>query len=280
MRIHRSMSAGNKRTLSLSLVVTAVLSLFPISAHATVDWTEGFEYASDTAFSAVWDSSCLGNPGISTDRAFSGSKSVKLVYQGIAGVDPGAGGCFVDRYLPAMSDTLYTRFYMYMDNFTVNSVGTKVTLQGQNGAYPGFWWEFPNGASSMGVYVQGIILDNGVQDTVIVYGGTIPQNQWVCVELRLTMSTPGVDNGIMQQWINGTQTMNVTNQRMRAATLNQLNSPSAQFQFVRLYTQHGWGTIYYDDYAVSRDARIGCSGSPAPTGNTTPPAPPTGLVVR
>ena len=45
MRIQRSMSAGNKGALLLSLVGTAILSLLPISAHATVDWNEGFEYA-------------------------------------------------------------------------------------------------------------------------------------------------------------------------------------------------------------------------------------------
>lgn len=280
MRIQRSMSAGNKGALLLSLVGTAILSLLPISAHATVDWNEGFEYANDTAFGAVWSASCLGNPGISTDRAFSGSKSVKLVYRGAVGVDPGAGGCFMDRYLPAKSDTLYTRFYIYMENFQVNETGTKTTFQGQEGAYPSFWWGWNWGAPTLAVGIQGVILDNGVQDTQVVYGGTTPQNQWVCVELRTTMSSPGVDNGIVQQWINGTQTMNKTNQRMRSATLNQLNSPTAQFQFARIYTQHGWGTIYYDDYAVSRDARIGCSGSPAPTGDITPPATPGGLFVR
>lgn len=280
MRIQRSMSAGNKGALLLSLVGTAILSLLPISAHATVDWTEGFEYANDTAFGAVWSASCLGNPGISTDRAFSGSKSVKLVYRGAVGVDPGAGGCFMDRYLPAKSDTLYTRFYIYMENFTIDQTGTKTTFQGQEGAYPSFWWGWNWGTPTLAVGVQGVILDNGVQDTQVVYGGTTPQNQWVCVELRTTMSSPGVDNGIVQQWINGTQTMNKTNQRMRSATLNQLNSPTAQFQLARIYTQHGWGTIYYDDYAVSRDARIGCSGSPAPTGDITPPATPGGLLVR
>ncbi|MBU6482891.1 MAG: hypothetical protein KGS09_20415, partial [Nitrospirae bacterium] len=228
------------------------------------------EYADDTAFGAVWAHSCLGNPGISTARPFSGSNSVKLVYKGTVGVDPGAGGCFMDRYLPAKSDTLYTRFYMYMENFTVNSTGTKVAFQGQEGAYPSFWWVMENGVPQLDVAVQGIILDNGAQDTQTVFGGMIPQNQWVCVELRTTMSTPGVDNGIVQQWINGTQTMtiNKTNQRMRAATLNQQNSPTAQFQFVRLYTQHGWGTIYYDDYAVSRDARIGCGGQRQPATHT------------
>ena len=279
MRLHRSLSARNKGVLILSMAVTAVLSLVPISSHATVDWNEGFEYANDTSFGAVWPHSCLGNPGISTLRPFSGSKSLRLVYTGVAGVDPGAGGCFVDRYLPAKSDTLYTRFYIYMENFTVNPVTTKVTWQGQETGYPSFWWGM-NGAPNLNVGVQGVIRPNGILDTDVYFGGSIPQNQWACIELRLTMSSPGVANGIAQAWINGVQTINVTNAPMRAATLNQQNSPTAQFQVVRLYVQHGRGVIYYDEYAVSRDARIGCSGSPAPASDTTPPVPPSGLFVR
>lgn len=277
MMLHRFLSAGNKRALIFSLVVTAILSLVPISSHATVDWNDGFEYANDTSLGAVWAHSCLGNPGVSTLRPFSGSKSLRLVFNGVAGVDPGAGGCFIDRYLPAKSDTLYTRFYMYMENFTVNSTQTKVTFHGQDSGYPSFWWSMSFGSTSLGVQVQGIILNNGVLSTENVIGGSIPQNQWVCIETRLTMSTPGVDNGIVQAWINGAQTINKTNQRMRSATLNQQNTPTAGFQVVRLYVQHGRGVIYYDEYAVSRDARIGCSGSPAPASDTTPPTPPTGV---
>jgi len=262
------------------MVATAVLSLVPISSHAKVDWNDSFEYANDASLGAVWEYSCLGNPGVSTDRAFSGSKSLKETFRGTAGVDPGAGGCFLNRYLPAASDTMYNRFYMYMQNFTVNSTGTKTTANGPNGFYPSIWWILDFGAPNLGAHVQGIILDNGSQGTQRLPGGNIPQNQWVCVETRATMSSPGVDNGIVQQWINGQPTINKTNQRMRAATLNQKNSPTAQFQVLTLYTQHGVGTIYYDDYAVSRDARIGCSGSPAPASDTTPPTPPSGVFIK
>ncbi|MEP6933757.1 MAG: hypothetical protein ABI988_07450 [Nitrospirota bacterium] len=267
------------RILKGLVIETVLLCVFWVMpAHATVDWNESFEYANDAAFGVVWDHSCLGNPGISTTRAHSGTKSAKLHYTGQVGVDPGAGGCFMDRPLLGKSDTLYTRFWVYLDNFVVNGTGTKVTLQGPffPGRYPSFWWELFNGAAVMSVEVQGIILDNGSLDSQRVFGGsTVPQNQWACVELRATMSTPGMDNGILQVWTNGTQTMNKTNQRMRAATLNQLNSPTAQFDGVRLYTQHGVGDIYYDEYAVSRDARIGCTGSPA--GDIQAPLPPSNL---
>ena len=286
MRTPRAKFAGKKRAYLLSLVVTAVSSLLPISSHATVDWVDGFEYPDSAAMITTgggpWVSSCppnQSNPGVSTTRAFSGSKSLQETFRGHAGVDPGAGGCYMDRNLNAASDTLYSRFYMYMDNFTVDATSTKMTLQGEDCCYPSFWWVMMFGSPTLSVAVQGIILDNGTLDTHTVSGGAIPQNQWVCIETRLTMSSPGVDNGIIQAWINGAQVINVTNQRMRAATLNQKNSPSATFKFVRLYTQNGVGHIYYDNYAVSRDARIGCSGA-VPTSDTTPPSAPTGLVFR
>ena len=252
------------RTLKGLVIGVALLCVFwAVPAHATIDWTDGFEYANDTALGAVWAHSCLGNPGVSSVRLHSGTKSVRLVFNGVAGHDPGAGGCFIDRALPAKSDTLYTRFYIYMENFTVNNVQTKMTFQGQEGAWPSFWWSMNYGSPNLGIQVQGIIFDNGSQDTQSLFGGAIPQNQWACIETRITMSTPGVDNGIVQGWINGAQSINKTTQRMRPATPNQGTLPTAQFGFVRLYTQHGVGVIYYDDYAVSRDARIGCAGSPS-----------------
>ena len=287
MRI--SIAAGSNSILSLSLIITAVLWLLPISSHATVDWNEEFEYVNDTAFGAVWEHSCLGNPSISTALPHNGSKSVREVFRGTVGITPGAGGCYMDRLLPTRSETQYTRFWIYFQNMQLNDVGTKITLQGDPSFYPSFWWIMNAGDAPVAgqpgfldVHVQGIVLDSGALDTRITHGGVaIPQNQWVCVELRTTMSSPGVDNGIIQQWINGNLSINATNVRMRGATLNQQNSPTAQMLLSRLYVQHGWGTIYFDDYAVSRDARIGCgSSSSVPRGDTTPPASPNRLTIR
>lgn len=271
MKLHQSLSAGNIRLLILSLVATAVVSLLPISSHAAVDWNEGFEYADDAALDVVWDMSCRGNPGISTLRRFSGSKSLRLVYNGKAGIDPGAGGCFMNRYLNALSDTIYIRIYTYMENFTPDSVGTKMIQVGHSGSYPNFWWEMYYSTPNFNMSVTSI-----VPTSFNIGGGAIPQNQWVCLEGRITMNTPGVANGIIQSWVNGVQVTNRTNLLLRNATLTQKNGPNSRLQFVQLYTQHGRGVIYYDDFTVSRGARIGCSGS-APAGDTTAPQSPTGV---
>ena len=116
----------NTRALALSFVV-AFFSLAPVSSHATVDWNDGFEYANDAALGAVWDYSCLGNPGVSTERPHSGSKSLKLVYRGKVGVDPGAGGCFIDRSLTTASDTAYFRMDQ-QENFQADSWAKMINL--------------------------------------------------------------------------------------------------------------------------------------------------------
>ncbi len=281
MSLQRPFSAGNVKALRLSWVVTAVLSLLPMPSYAVVDWTEGYEYANDAAFGAIWEYSCLGNPGISILRPYSGAKSARQVFRGSAGIDPGAGGCFMTRPMNGRSDTVYTRWYMYMENFTVNHIGTKIsrhedTLPG----YPGIWWSMPFGVPRLAAGIEGVIRDNGVLDTDVVYADSlVPQNQWVCIETYLSMGTPGVDNGIVRAWINGTQVMNKTNQRMRQAILNQRNGPDVKFGRIKMYTQHGVGTIYIDDYAVSPDARIGCASASIP-GDTTRPAQPQILSIK
>ena len=125
-----------------SLVAAAALALVPFSSYATVDWNEDFEYAAASNMWAVWVESCQSNPTLSTDRAHSGSKSLKLVYTGAVGVDPGAGGCFMDRYLNALSDTIYMRVWMWLPStFQVNSTGTKMINIIHSGFRPNYWTE-------------------------------------------------------------------------------------------------------------------------------------------
>lgn len=279
MRIQATHSSRNKWPFVVSLSITVGLWLFTIPSHATVDWDEGFEYANNAAMDSVWSSSCPGNDVImfpSVDRAHTGSKSLKEVFRGhqaIGGLSatPGYQSCFKDRNLSApTTTTLYSRFWIYMDNFTVNETVTKLTLHPAyaSDSYTSMWWAMLWGAPNFNVGVQH---SDGITENL--YGGSIPQNQWVCLETRITYATPGQNNGIVQNWINGALGVNRSNVRMDQA------GQQSVFRAVRLYTQDGMGTIYYDDYAVSRDARIGCNGSPTPS-DTTPPATPSGFTAR
>ena len=184
------------------------------------------------------------------------------------------------RNFSAPSETVFTRWYMYVENFTLDLTSTKVTRVEKQGVYPGVWWVFMFGNPHLAAAVEGTVDDAGRIGTETVYGGTIPQNQWVCVESQLTMSTPGVDDGIVRQWINGMQTLNKTNQRMRSAVKVGSNGPDGKFERIKIYIQDGVGIIYLDDYAVSLHARIGCSSSASAASDTTRPNPPQNFVIR
>lgn len=256
------------------------------TAHAVVDWEDSFEYANQAALEAVWASSCVGNGSIlfpSTDRAHSGSKSLKKIYRGHqAGPEgpatPGYQSCWIDRDLSSVSRTVWVRYWMYMDNFTVNQIGTKTSAIYSNGIDPvsnGWgspWFEMMHGTPNLGMNVRPIML--ATIDSENVYGGMVPQNQWACIEAQLIEADPGVDNGVMRQWINGTPTLNKTTQRM-----GRTQDTTLAWQFIREYVQDGMGTIYIDDWAVSRDTRIGCLASSG-NGDTAPPSVPTGLSIR
>jgi hypothetical protein len=269
MRRHRFLSAGNTRGLLLSLVATAILSLLPLSSHATVDWNDGFEYTSNTALKAVWFSSCTAalHTGImetSTARKYSGSRSLKLTY---IGPNP-PKTCFMDRYYP-VTGTIYTRIYAFLDGFRAVDVGSKMFFYGEN-KYPNFWTHFTHSTNDFQMTIQGGVVGGPAAN---ITAGTIPSGRWVCIEQRITMNTPGVSNGIFQSWVDGVQRHNRTNLLMQSSTAN------TKMKFTRLYRQHGYGAIYFDDYAVSRNARIGCSGS-TPSSDTTAPETPTGIGVQ
>ena len=274
--------AGNTRGLILSLVATAILSLLPLSSHATVDWNDGFEYTSTTTLKAVWSSSCTAtqHTGImepSTARAYSGSRSLKLTYIG----DNPVQTCFMDRFYPASTETMYTRIYMFLDNFRPSNINTKLYNHSNTeniGRYPVFWWSLVGTSNTHRMGVEGSAVTN-------LPAGTFPSGRWVCMETRVTLNTPGVANGIIQSWIDGVPRLNSTNLLLRNATevvINgtppnvNTNGPSNRMRYTRIYRQSGLGVIYFDDYAVSRNARIGCSGS-TPAGDTTAPQPPVGV---
>lgn len=279
MKTQIAQSSRDKWPFAASLSITVGLLFFAIPSHAAVDWDEGFEYSSNAAMDAVWSSSCEGNDAImfpSSDRAHTGSKSAKHVFRGHQGITPGYQSCYKDRNLSAPGTTLYSRFWIYMENFTVDETSTKITLHPAyaGDAYTSMWWVMMWGSPSFSVAVQKAWSPPSLGDSVeTIYGGSIPQNQWVCLETRLTYATPGQANGIVQNWINGVQGINRTNVYM-----DQTGQQSV-FRAVRLYTQDGVGTIYMDDYSVSRDTRIGCGGS-VPPSDTTPPATPSGFTAR
>lgn len=272
------------------LLVVLLLLLLPSLAHATVDWDEGFEYSGgsvqdmyNSMTSANWGTSCGSNSvviapttqalgGSDAPAPHGGSKMLRETFRGHQGVTPGYQSCYIDRALTASTTgTLYSRFWIYIpSSFVLDSTVTKLTLHPAyaGDSYTSIWWDAMWGSPQVGANVQKVWAPPVLNDqTEILYGGFIPIGQWACLETRITYATPGQQNGVVQLWINGTQSINRSN-----VWMDQTGQQSV-FRSIRLYTQDGLGNIYYDDYAVSRDARIGCSGVPPPPDTTAPTTP-------
>ena len=265
-----------------------VLLCVSTTAHAAVDFDEGFEYVDNAAWlkSGNWGaSSCTAAQHtdimeISSTRAFSGSKSLKMTYVGNLGAT--AFTCFIDRFFGGLHETTYQRVYLFLDNFTASNINTKLFTQGSHTKhYPNFWWGMFTSANTIRVSMEGTTLGSAAN----INGGNMPSGRWVCMETHVTLNTPGAADGIIQLWIDGEARINRNDIKMRNATevlINgtlpnaNFNGPSARMQYVRYYRQHGVGTIYFDRFAAS-NSRIGCLGTAT---DTKPPAAPSNFVAN
>ena len=269
-------------------VLGMVLLCVSTTAHAAVDWDESWEYANNQAWiDSPWTNfactatSMAGIAEISSERAFSGTKSLKMTY--IGHTPPTT--CWMDRFFTAKTDVLYTRIYMFLDNFTGDPTSTKIWSHSDVHSYPAWWWRIFGSNNSHAVSIEGTNLGAGSNIT----SATIPSGQWVCVETEVRMNTPGVADGIIRSWVNGAQRINRTDLLMRfannvvvngTAPNENINSPSSGMLYTRMYRQWGTGVIYFDRYAISRDARIGCLGAAPASVDTKPPAPPSNFVAN
>lgn len=65
-------------------------------------------------------------------------------------------------------------------------------------------------------YVQQVGSSCGTPSSPVTYGlGTIPWATWTTVEWELKLNTPGASDGVVNVWINGVQTANLTGQNIR-----------------------------------------------------------------
>lgn len=254
------------------------------------------------------------NPGISTTRAFSGTHSVKFHYTGHqqghinAGLTgPGTlgfnlgGGCFSSALFTPTSD-LWLTWYEWIDSgFQFDELGTKSWLIYGARSFGDQYQDFVPGynyvqAPSPGdrrLSVQLQTVYDGTQggtpwgNALYVGSYSHPSNNWVCHELRLKMNDPGVSNAALELYSTnmtlGTATVTAINeQNHRWVGTNSTDPfpPGIKWGSIKVYVQDGIGDLYRDKITVST-TRIGCgAGGGSTSGDTTPPAVPTGLVVQ
>lgn len=256
-------------------------------ANAAPFFDESFEYENSQALiDSPWvNFPCTaaeldGIMGISSDRYFSGTKSLKYTY---IGPNP-PKTCWMDRFYPAKTE-IWTREWLFLDTFLPESPGTKHIFNGGSvepapgdGGYPNSWTGFSFASKTLGVGWQGT---GAISSDQAIFAGDIPSGRWTCIEVHYKMNTPDVADGIVEVWVDGEQRINNKSFLMRRSSVtindNVHNTSAGDFSMTRLYRQHGTGVMYLDDYAVG-DAPIGCQGQ-TPI-DTTPPAAPSGMVVQ
>lgn len=266
----------------VGLVAAVLLAVSSGRAEALTYWDDDFENHLWTGSDGnPWVTGCVQdgcNPSISTDVAFSGTRSLRGRYTGFD------SGNYVDRKYPA-TDEVWTRFYYRTaTGFAYDSPdhagGTKHFNLGDGVHYPNIWVMHDTSKAGRQFFLEVQVPQQncgaGPYDSCDVVPNVaniqIADNQWYCVESRFVMNTPGVANGLLQMWVDGTQIMNRTSVALRGPNVNNPNQNSslATWSMVRIYVQHGTGLMYYDRFAIG-NTRIGCSESPSSV--TTPTAP-------
>lgn len=107
----------------------------------------------------------------------------------------------------------------------------------------------------------------------------VPMNdqQWHCVETHHKFNTAGVADGVVEIWIDGTKTLNITNGRWRETG----TTATTSFTNMEIYRQGGDNMYRFEDDYVLATTRTEAGGCGAPTaGDTTPPSAVPNFVVQ
>lgn len=274
------------------LFALVLIFALPTLTEAATFWEETFE--NNLLPNWILSDGCTQqggcNASIQTDQAFSGTRSLRSTYDystcGNYLLHNGCGN-YYDR-AHTSTDEVYTRVWMRFQNETTWAMKHWYHMQDPR-QYPEVYFVNRPGDNRMiaeANVVNEICSETGFgpydscQYTQNITSVGFQMNQWYCVETHVKMNTPGQPNGILEMWINGTQTMGYYTRNWRGP--NAVNGPNSnnfantQFSFARQYTQHGSGTRWMDSFAVG-NTRIGCTGGGS-GGDTIPPSQVTGLV--
>ena len=253
---------------------------------------------------------------------FAGSQSLRLNFTGTQDDKPTPhGGGYVTKAFPPSSE-IWLTYYDYMaPGFKVAgappvaAVVTKgiylfmrsavtCTTSGAGGVTtivpcgtPGselarHGWVFQNfwGQRQMWLSAQGI------KDAPIPYGThnfvhnvqvyNQPDAKWICYEAHIRNNTPGLSDGLYEQYATNMTdrgptilTSRQVNRRFLGDTPNDLMPSDSKWQHIRMYRQAGLGQRYYDNISITT-TRIGCTGGSTSPPDTKAPAGPRGLVAN
>lgn len=281
--------------VTLGKVAMFLIVLFlraPIPSEAEVFFADGFEYASQGAFEAVWATSCPGGGiaqmGPSTEFSGSPTRSLKAIQDG------GLHSCFIDRSYPNTTHVFYRWNIRMPTGYDLETVcnpagscpggsGSKqIYAKALGGAgYDAYMFLKP-GTHQLRVAIPHNsytrLCPNGTTDSECVMEPNMSSKAIIlgttqCIEWELDRGSPGGADGVVRVWIDGTLTVEYTNLRIAKST-----EGGTAWNNVTYYSQGGYGTRYIDDLVVG-NTRIGCGVTPS-SGDTTAPNTPTGLSIR
>lgn len=273
------MATEHTRPLLLSLIMMTALSLVPMLSHAAVFWDDEMEAGSP--FEAPYAIG-IGAMAYDTNVKMSGAGSLRLEYPtqceplalGNVGCGGGAG-----REIPP-TDNLYRRIYFRMSGqgpivtpsrlFETSVKTFTKMLRATSDGINKEWWMMGCCGSKRFLLTQENTPPGGA--TNVFTNFTLTDNRWYCLETHDKLGTPGVANGIAEAWVDGVNVLTKSDILNRQAGNNNL------WNRVEVFRQTGRGNIWWDRFATG-NTRIGCLGA-TPASDTTPPAPPQGLVIR
>lgn len=290
----------------LTWLLVALLTLGPNTAHAATllfeDW-EGTPASIKAYPNEWWDTSCgsswpsTSNPGLSTEQAYGGTKSMKFHFTGTQYDTPPHGGCFTSKFFTGAQDIWITWMEWMSPGFV--TAGGAIGGAGTKGLY--FYAHRPGSSNGNGMTIeyfwgskQNSIAPQGVYDatpqwdTYILYQNVTPYNmpssKWVCYEARVKLNDPGVANAEYQLYATNMtdggstlQLANYTGKRWRGNNTTDPFPSDAVWDQMKVYVQDGMGDIFRDNLYVTT-TRQGCSGTP-PVSDTTPPPVPSAPTV-
>ena len=213
-----------------------------------------------------------------TDR-FTGSKSVKASFN--APMGDGTVKPSLYHNVP-LTNHMFMRAALHRNaafqtcafNNSTKMIRFRGNNQGPGGGYPVVMII----QQSLGYRIS---VEGGYGMGSVVYpGGPTVGAAWEQVEMEVKFNTPGVADGIIRFWVNGTLYIERLNLQLRGPTPTSVNgqgivNPSTyRFDTAQIYIQCGSGNIWYDRIAVG-DTRIGPVQSTSASADSTPPARPT-----
>ena len=230
-------------------------------------------------FGLEWASGATDNTlEITNLDKFSGSKSVRAIWRGPQNSTDGLNKPSI-YHTVAKTDHMFMRAALHRSSDYItcafNNSTKMIRFRGENqGGYPVVMIL----QQSLGYRIS---VEGGYGMGSVVYrGGPTVGTAWEQIEMEVKFNTPGVADGIIRFWVNGTLYIERLNLQLRGPTPTSVNgqgivNPSTyRFDTAQIYIQCGSGNIWYDRIAVG-DTRIGPVQSTSASADSTPPARPT-----